>query len=206
MAKKRIKKVVEVGGLLRGPFSYIWHQGLPSSMSCHCECTCTRALFMKKKKHFFLVNTHFGYGRFCSGWKIHFYSMVCCKVYFEYRTSYIKDTSNLQNNLILIKDDSVMRTIIQWLPLETIWILIGWQYYSQPMRLKPLQSVNRIIYQNVYLTLHFFQLHYFRWQIFEENIWLLSLSLYTWPLESWTIIAIIRFNSILRTIWGRVEC
>ena len=109
MAKKRIKKVVEVGGLLRGPFSYIWHQGLPSSMSCHCECTCTRALFMKKKKHFFLVNTHFGYGRFCSGWKIHFYSMVCCKVYFEYRTSYIKDTSNLQNNLILIKDDWLMR-------------------------------------------------------------------------------------------------
>ena len=52
----------------------------------------------------------------------------------------------------------------------------------------------------------FFQLHYFRCQIFEENIWSLSLSLYIWPLESWTIIAIIRFNSILRTIWGRVEC
>ena len=52
----------------------------------------------------------------------------------------------------------------------------------------------------------FFQLHYFRWQIFEENIWSLSLSLYIWPLESWTIIAIIRFNSILRMIWGRVEC
>ena len=52
----------------------------------------------------------------------------------------------------------------------------------------------------------FFQFHSFRWQIFEENIWLLSLSLYIWPLESWTIIAIIRFNSILRTIWGRVEC
>ena len=47
---------------------------------------------------------------------------------------------------------------------------------------------------------------YFRWQIFEENIWSLSLSLYIWPLESWTIIAIIRFNSILRMIWGRVEC
>ena len=52
----------------------------------------------------------------------------------------------------------------------------------------------------------FFQFHSFRWQIFEEIIWLLSLSLYIWPLESWTIIAIIRFNSILRTIWGRVEC
>ena len=52
----------------------------------------------------------------------------------------------------------------------------------------------------------FFQLHYFRCQIFEENIWSLSLSLYIWPLESWTIIAIIRFNSILRMIWGRVEC
>ena len=55
-------------------------------------------------------------------------------------------------------------------------------------------------------ALIFFQLHYFRWQIFEENIWSLSLSVYIWPLESWTIIAIIRFNSILRTIWGRVEC
>ena len=52
----------------------------------------------------------------------------------------------------------------------------------------------------------FFQLHYFRWQIFEENIWSLSLSLYIWPLESWTIIAIIRFNSILTIIGGRVEC
>ena len=44
----------------------------------------------------------------------------------------------------------------------------------------------------------FFQLHYFRCQIFAENIWSLSLSLYIWPLESWTIIAIIRFNSILK--------
>ena len=68
------------------------------------------------------------------------------------------------------------------------------------------QSVNRTIKQNVYLAPHFFQLHYFRWQIFEENIWSLSLSLYIWPLESWTIIAIMRFNSILRMIWGRVEC
>ena len=77
-----------------------------------------------------------------------------------------------ENNLILIKDDSVMRTIIQWLPLETIWILIGWQYYSQPMRLKPLQSVNRIIYQNVYLTPHFYPPPLFQM----TNIWSLSLS------------------------------
>ena len=54
-------------------------------------------------------------------------------------------------------------------------------------------------------SLIFFQLHYFRWQIFEENIWSLSLSLslYIWPLESWTIIAIIRFNSILTMIGGK---
>ena len=58
------------------------------------------------------------------------------------------------------------------------------------MRLSPLQSVNRTIYQNVYLAPHFFQFHYFWWQIFEENIWSLSLSLYIWPLESWSIIAI----------------
>ena len=56
------------------------------------------------------------------------------------------------------------------------------------------------------LPLIFYQLHYFWRQIFEENIWSLSLSVYIWPLESWTIIAIIRFNSILRMIWGRVEC
>ena len=52
----------------------------------------------------------------------------------------------------------------------------------------------------------FFQLHYSGRQIFEENIWSLSLSVYIWPLESWTIIAKIRFNSILRMIWGQVEC
>ena len=73
------------------------------------------------------------------------------------------------------------------------------------MRLSPLQSVNRTIYQNVYLAPHLFAAQ-LSWQIFEENIWSLSLSLHIWPLESWTIIAIIRFNCILRTIWGRVEC
>ena len=61
------------------------------------------------------------------------------------------------------------------------------------MRLSPWQSVNRTKYQNVYLAPYFFQFHYFRWQIFEGNIWSLSLSWYIWPLESWTIKAIIRF-------------
>ena len=54
--------------------------------------------------------------------------------------------------------------------------------------------------------LNFFLLHYFRWQKFEENVWSLSLLLYIWPLESWSIIALIRSNSILKIIWGQVEC
>ena len=98
---------------------------------------------------------------------------------------------------------------VGWLPSNHLWDSnvrfdshLFWQIFRLrlvsnmhcTMRLFPLQSVNRTIYQNMYLAPHFFQLHYFRWQIFEENIWSLSLSVYIGPLESWTIIAIIVFN------------
>ena len=53
------------------------------------------------------------------------------------------------------------------------------------MRFLLWRSVNRKIYQNVYLGPHFLQLHYFRWTIFEENIWSVSLSFYIWVCYDW---------------------
>ena len=42
------------------------------------------------------------------------------------------EKSNLNQGRLT--DAPLSRIKIQWFPLETIWFLIGWQYYRQPMR------------------------------------------------------------------------
>ena len=70
------------------------------------------------------------------------------------------------------------------------------------MRLSPLQSVNRTIYQNVYLAPHFSS------SIISDDKYLKKIfdHFHFQCIFHHLSHAIIRFNSILRIIWGRVEC
>ena len=47
-------------------------------------------------------------------------------------SKYWWNKSNLNQGRLT--DTPLPRTKTQWFPLETIWFLIGWQYYRQPMR------------------------------------------------------------------------
>ena len=110
--KERIKT-----GKLPGSFMLLFHISDIKDFKVPRHATVNAlvlGLFLwRKKKQFFFIITHFGYGRLFSEWKWHVPSMVCYKDYFDIR----------QTTIVTILKEKIKNV---WQIVQTAWN----RYYS----------------------------------------------------------------------------